>query len=87
MRKLHFCVELSNTSKHKLKVQSIPDNTHCTPVNHNQNNSMQRYAHLDVNLTRRRNIRILTFMTLKMTLKLKIQRGIHPHLFQYTMNY
>ena len=30
---------------------------------------------------------ILTFMTLKMTLKFKIQRGIHPHLFLYTMNY
>ena len=58
----------------------------CTPVNHTKNKSMQRYAHLDVNLARKK-IRILTFVTLKITLQFKIQRGIHTHLFQYTMNY
>ena len=42
---------------------------------------MQRYAQLDVNVAGKNNNGILTFMTLKMNLKLKIQRGIHPHLF------
>ena len=47
---------------------------------------MERYAHLDVNLARK-NTGILTFMTLNMTLKFKIQRGIHPHHFPHHTNY
>ena len=60
--------------------------TCCILINHDKTSSMQIYAHLDVNLARK-NSGILTFMTLKMTLKFKIQGGIHPRLFVYTMIY
>ena len=47
---------------------------------------MERYGHIDVNYEIKKKS-ILTFITLKMTLKFKIQHGIHPHHFPYPMNY
>ena len=52
MRKSHFYVELSNAFMHEPKVQHL-----IKPTEHLQiikKNSMLRYAHLDVNLARKK---------------------------------